>query len=170
MKFQVGTTQATLQPGLHVSVSPDNGTGGRMSYVRLEDQFDGVHVFFDDVTDAGPIGTVADFNETDIATLTRTRAHTIRFLMNLKPGPGNDVVKIYIDGRRTIIGTSWEDYYRYDPENAGNSFQVPTVGKLLFRESGTATPANLGNGFLVDGVTMSSATQWDVDTETGSTG
>ena len=168
-RFQIGTTRATLQPGLHVSVSPDNGTGGRMSYVRLEDQLDGVHVFFDDVTDAGPIGTVADFNETDIATLTRTRAHTIRFLMNLKPGPANDVVKIYIDGRRTIIGTSWEDYYRYDPENAGNSYQVPTVGKLLFRESGTATPANLGNGFLVDGVTMSSAAQWDTDTDTGST-
>jgi hypothetical protein len=161
--FKIGTTQATLQPGLHLSVSPDNGAGARMSYVRLEDQADGVHLFFDDVTDAGPIGTVANFNETDIATLSRSKAHTIRFLMNFKPGPGNDVVKVYVDGRVQIIGTSWEDYYRYDPEAAGNGNQISPVAKLLFRESGTANAADLGNGFLVDNVTMMSATHFDVN-------
>jgi hypothetical protein len=31
------------------------------------------------------------------------------------------------------------------------------VNKLLFRESGTATPGNSGNGFLVDGVALASA-------------
>ena len=40
-----------------------------MSYLRFEDQADGVHVFFDDVTDPGPIGTESTFNERDIATL-----------------------------------------------------------------------------------------------------
>ena len=34
-----------------------------MSYLRFEDQSDGVHVFFDDVTDPGPLGTAASFNE-----------------------------------------------------------------------------------------------------------
>jgi hypothetical protein len=122
-----------------------------------------VHLFFDDVTDAGPIGTVANFNETDIATLSRSKAHTIRFLMNFKPGPGNDVVKVYVDGRVQIIGTSWEDYYRYDPEAAGNGNQISPVAKLLFRESGTANAADLGNGFLADNVTMMSATHFDVN-------
>ena len=61
--------------------------GGRMSYLRFEDQADGVHVFFDDVTDAGPVGTVATFNETDIATLGRTSAHHIRFAIDFVPGP-----------------------------------------------------------------------------------
>ena len=31
-------------------------------------------------------------------------------------------------------GTTWEDYYRYDPEQLGNGNQVPSVSKLLFRE------------------------------------
>ena len=155
--FKIGTTQATTQSGLHMSVSPDNGSGARMSYLRFEDQADGVHVFFADVTDPGPLGTVANFNETDIATLNRTSAHTIRFSINFKTGPGNDVVKIFIDGKKKITGTTWEDYYRYDPEAAGNGNQISPVSKLIFRESGTATPTNVGNGFLVDNVTLTAS-------------
>ncbi len=155
--FLIGTALATEQPGLHVSVSPDDGNGGRMSYLRFENQIDGVHVFFDDVTDSGPLGTVADFNETDIATLSRARAHSIRFSIRFKTGPGNDKVKIFVDGKKKITGTTWEDYYRFDPEQLGNGNTVPTVGKLLFRESGAASAANLGNGFLVDGVTLASS-------------
>jgi parallel beta-helix repeat protein len=54
-------------------------------------------------------------------------------------------------------GTTWEDYYRYDPEQAGNGNVVPTTSKLLFRESGTPDPGNFGNGFLVDGVSLASS-------------
>jgi hypothetical protein len=50
-----------------MSVSPDDGNGGRMSYLRFEDQSDKVHVFFDDATDAGPVGTEATFSDTEIA-------------------------------------------------------------------------------------------------------
>jgi hypothetical protein len=115
-------------------------------------------VFFDDVTDPGPFPSVANFIETDIATLSRTQAHLIGFSIHFKDGPGNDVVKIYIDGQLKITGTSWENYYRYDPEQIGNGNKVPTVDKLLFRESGTPTPINLGNGFLMDYVTLASFT------------
>ena len=156
--FQIGTTSGAEQTGLHMSVSPDNGSGGRMSYLRFEDQGTGIHVFFDDVTDAGPFYKPATFNETDIATLDRASAHTIRFSMNLVAGPGNDVVDIYIDGQLKATGTSWENYYRYDNENTGSAAPVPTVSKLLFRESGTADSTHVGNGFLVDGVALSSAT------------
>jgi uncharacterized protein YkwD len=156
--FRIGTTQATLQPGSHFSVSPDDGNGSRMSYLRFEDQADGVHVFFDDVTDPGPFGTVATFNETEIAVLSRTRAHSIRFSIDFKPGPGNDVVRIYIDGHLKITGTTWEDYYRYDPEQLGNGNQVPQTSKLIFRESGAPDPLNAGQGFLVDGVYLASST------------
>ncbi len=156
-RFKIGTTLATVQPGLVTSVSPDNGSGGRMSYLRFEDQLDGVHVFFDDVTDNGPIGTVATFNETDIATLSRAKAHSIRFEINFKNGPGNDVVKIFIDGKKMITGTTWENYYRYDPEASGSGNQVPTTSKLLFREGGAAVATNAGNGFLVDGVSLKSS-------------
>ena len=156
-RFKIGTALATYQPGLVMSVSPDNGSGGRMSYLRFEDQANGVHVFFDDVTDNGPLPTVATFNEKDIATLSRATAHSIQFEINFKNGPGNDVVKIFIDGKKTITGTTWENYYRYDPEASGGGNQVPTTSKLLFREGGTAVTANGGNGFLVDGVTLKSS-------------
>jgi hypothetical protein len=155
--FRIGTTQDELQTGLHVSVSPDSGDGGRMSYLRFEDQLDGVHVFFDDATNPGPLGHETTFNETDIATLNRTSAHTIAFSMSFRPGPANDWVKVSIDGRTRIVGTTWEDYYRYDAEQIGNENQIPLVSKMLLRVSGTANPANNGNGFLVDDLSLSSS-------------
>jgi hypothetical protein len=140
-----------------MSVSPDDGNGSRMSYLRLEDRVDGVHVFFVDVTDPGPFPTVATFNEKDIATLSRARAHSIIFVITLVNGPHNDVVQIVVDGRTRITGTTWEDYYRYDPEQVANGNKVPVISKLLFRLSGAPSPLDLGNGFLVDGVTLSSS-------------
>jgi hypothetical protein len=154
--FSIGTALATEQSGLHMSASPDNGSGARMSYVRFEDRAKGVHVFFSQVSDPGPIGTVANFVETDIATLNRKHSHSIRFSIDFNTGPGNDVVKVYVDGKKKITGTTWENYYRYDPEASGNGNQVSPVSKMLFRESGTANTSNAGNGFLVDGLTLSS--------------
>ena len=152
MQFDLASATSTLQPGMHLSVSPDRGDGSRMSYLRFEDQADGIHVFFDDVTDPGPVGTVATFNETDIATISRS-AHTIKLTLDVVDGPGNDVVKVYIDGSLVKTGTSWEDYYRYDPEAAAE--QSPRIVKTVeFRESGTATPADAGNGFLIDNLSL----------------
>ena len=72
------------------------------------------------------------------------------------PGPHNDTVKIYVDGTRLITGSSWEDYYRFDPEQTGNGNVVSPISKLLFRASGTANVGNDGNGFLVDGLSVNS--------------
>src|SRR3954467_2850512 len=47
VSFQLGSTQATEQSGLHMSVSPDRGDGARMSYLRFEDHSNGVHVYFE---------------------------------------------------------------------------------------------------------------------------
>jgi len=154
-QFDIASVLPTLQSGLAVSVSPDDGHGSRMSYLRFEDQSDGIHVFFDDVTDAGPLGTTATFNESDIATITRA-PHTIKFDMDFVDGPANDVVKIYIDGSLVHTGTSWEDYYRYDPEQAGNGNQLFPVKTLIFAARGSSVPANLGNGYLIDNLSMSS--------------
>jgi hypothetical protein len=155
--FLIGTTQATVQPGLHMSVSPDRGDGARMSFLRFEDQADGVHVFFVDVVDKGPVGTIANFRTSEIATLSRTTSHLIQFSIEFKDGPANDTVKIYIDSKLVKTGTTWEDYYRYDPEQTPQGNRVPTVDKLLFRESGTANSDNLGQGFLLDRVTLGSS-------------
>lgn len=159
------------QADLYMSVSPDRGDGARMSYLRFEDQADGIHVYFDDFKDVAPFGTAVypwtpstpnpgcdvgdDFVETDIATLDRSVPHTFKFVMDFVDGPRNDVVKVYIDGVLKITGTSWEDYFRFCEGN-------PTrpVDSLLFRTGGGSNyPANLGNGFLIDGVNSATSTQ-----------
>jgi hypothetical protein len=155
--FRIGTTQAAQQPGLNISVSPDNGSGARMSFLRFEDQADGVHVIFYDVTDPGPLPTVATFNPTDIATIDRAHSHTITFSIDFKTGPANDVVRISVDGALKKTGTTWEDYYRYDPEQTGGGNTISPISKLLFRASGTANGASLGKGFLVDDVSLASS-------------
>jgi hypothetical protein len=143
--FSVRTTQATVQPGQHVSISPDRGDGARMSYLRLEDQVNGVHVFFDDFSHAQN-----DFRETDVATLSRDATHTLGITMVFVDGPANDVVRISVDGSFVHTGTSWEDYFRDWEHN-------PTrpVDSLLFNEGGTAAGSS-GHGFLVDNVELSS--------------
>jgi hypothetical protein len=160
--FLIGTTQATQQcplcaTPLHMSVSPDRGDGARMSYLRFDDLSNGVHVYFDDVTDPGPLGAPADFNERVIGTLGRTTSHTIRLTIDFNDGPGNDVVQVFIDNTLAATGGTWEDYYRFDPEQAGGGNLVPTVDKVLFRESGTANAGNAGQGFLIDNLGLTSA-------------
>ncbi len=156
--FDLASTQATQQPGMHMTVSPDRGDGARMSYLRFEDGINGIDVFFDDVQG---VTAPANFVETKIATISRS-AHTIKMTLDAINGPSNDVVKVYIDGNLMHVGTSWENYYRYDTESQGNPHDVAlenksrTVDSLLFRESGTATPADAGKGFLIDNLTLSS--------------
>ena len=65
---QTTTDRRSTPKPLAISVSPDTGHGARMSYLRFEDQADGVHVFFDGATATG------DFVEKDIATLSRASA------------------------------------------------------------------------------------------------
>jgi len=154
--FSIGSTQATQQSGLFLSVSPDDGQGSRMSYVGFDDQADGIHVIFYDVTDAGPLPTVASFNRTDVATINRTSAHTVKFVIDLVSGPANDVVKLYVDGILEITGTTWEDYYRYDPEQTGNGNKVPGISHLIMPVRGIASPSTLDNGYLIDNVSLSS--------------
>ncbi|MEO7509240.1 MAG: hypothetical protein ABIZ95_18490, partial [Pyrinomonadaceae bacterium] len=149
------------QPGLAMSMAPDRGDGARMSYLRYVDQADGIHVFFDDFQDVAPFGGAIgdvngcsgldDFTDIDIATLSRTAPHTIKFVMFFVDGPRNDIVMIYIDGVLKHTGTSWEDYSRYC-----QSSQPATVDSLLIRTAGANAPATAGNGFLFDNMLLSS--------------
>ena len=174
MEFEIASTvPGAQQPGLHISVSPDRGDGSRMSYLRFEDGPTGLDVFFDDVQGtfnggtpdcpaSTPIGgKCANFVETKIATgLKRSVPHQIRLTLDTKDGPSNDVVKVYIDGKKVHKGTSWEDYYRYDSEASAE--QSPRIVKtILFRSGGDPTPADLGKGFLFDRVSLRSGDAGD---------
>lgn len=156
-QFDIAAAQLDQQPGLALSVSPDNGSGARMSYVRFEDHTDGIHVYFDDAIDAGPLNAVATWNENDIATLSRSESHTIKFVMDFVDGPSNDVVKIYIDGALVHTGTSWEDYYRYDPEQKSGGNVLSPVNTLIFRAAGTAASSASSKGYLFDNVSLSTS-------------
>jgi hypothetical protein len=158
-QFDLATTSSSQQTGLYMSVSPDRGDGARMSYLRFEDKADGIHVFFDDYQDgiveaAGTCDSGDNFVESDIATLSRTSTHNIKFSMNFVNGSNNDVVKIYIDGSLVKTGTSWEGYFNYCEGN-----NTRTVDSLLFRTGGTQgdeASNTLGNGFLIDNLGLKS--------------
>jgi len=140
---------AAPQQGLVMSISPTNGDGARMSYVRLEDRFDGVRVFFTDYPNETVVTTYTD---RWIATLDRNVAHRIRFETKFVQGGDNDVVRVYIDNELKACGTSWENYYRFIEQ------RDPTPSdRLMWRLNATAAPALQGAGFLFDNVTSGSS-------------
>ena len=156
VSFNLASAVPTAQqPGLSMSTSPDRGDGARMSYLRFEDQADGIHVFFDDYRDHAPFGTSGnpavgcgiedEFAETEIAVVDRATAHNFKIVMDFVDGPRNDIVKVYVDGILSATGTSWEDYFRYCEGNP-----TRTVDSLLFRTAGPAAPGTFGQGFLID--------------------
>jgi hypothetical protein len=149
----LSATPGAEQPGLTMTVSPDSGNGGRMSFIRLRDMPTGVSIDFDDavIDTQGAVG----FREVEIAhLLDRTVPHSVRFSMDFVPGVNNDVVKVYVDGALAITGTSWENYYR--DASGGPASDVPVIDQLLFRASATAAPATQGKGFEFDNVSLSS--------------
>jgi uncharacterized repeat protein (TIGR01451 family) len=138
-----------LQPGLRMDVSPDMGEGGRMSYIGLTDTEDGIEITFFDTPEVN-----GDFQGYDLGTVPRNVVHTIRFWMKLNPGPDNDLVRIFIDGRD--VGqcfTTWENFYRATKQ------PVPISDRLLFRSPNRDGnhPSLLGGGYLFDTVTTTTA-------------
>ncbi len=167
------TVPGAQHPGLSVVASPDRGDGARMSWVQMTDTSTGLAVNFYDYRDAAPFGTLAvpsdgcgsgdDFQFTNVATgLDRSVPHTIRITVQFVDGPRNDIVKVYVDGVLKHTGTTWEDYFRWCTESGGGVVNDPvadasrTVDSILFRTAGTAATATLGNGFLIDNLTLTS--------------
>ena len=152
--FDIASTKQEAQNGLSISVSPDDGTGNRISYLRFEDRSDGIHVYFNEVS--GTDAETLSFNDREVAILPRTTSHNIKFTIYYKDGASNDVVKIYVDGTEKATGASWENYYRYSSEQSGNGNVTPKADRLLFRAAGDPAAANLGGGFLLDSTVTTS--------------
>ena len=155
MEFDIASAVPDAQqPGLNISVSPDRGDGSRMSYLNFGDGPTGIDVtFYDTPGTSNP----ANFSPTIVATgLDRTVPHHIKLTMQVNDGPSNDVVQVYIDGTLVHTGTSWENYYRYDSEASAE--QSPRIVKsVIFAARGTSVPANNGNGFLFDNLSLTSS-------------
>jgi hypothetical protein len=160
-------------------MAPDRGDGARMSYIRLEDDFSGLRVFFDDYQDFPPFGSLGtpasaakgcgledNFIETMVASgLNRSKAHTVKLAIDFIDGPHNDVVKVYVDGNLRHTGTTWEDYFRWCTESGGGTGnaafdQSRTVDSMIFTVrggQGESHPLNRGKGFLIDNLTYVSS-------------
>ena len=103
-EFQIKSVTGTNQ-GMSMNIAPQTAGGARMSNLRFQDEADGIHVLFSDVLN--PTGAVgfqnAPFRTVDIATLSYADTHTVTLVMNLIPGPHNDVVQVYIDGSAGLV-------------------------------------------------------------------
>lgn len=162
-QWQFTSTLPTEQTGLAVVASPDRGDGARMGWVQMADTSTGLEVRFNDYRDEHVVGSSSnlaqgcaandDFFQTTIASgLARDQVHTVKISLDFLEGPRNDVVRVWVDGALAHVGTSWEDYFRYCEETDTSR----TVDSILFRTAGTAAPATLGNGFLIDNLELSS--------------
>ncbi|HVG38362.1 MAG TPA: hypothetical protein VM870_03680, partial [Pyrinomonadaceae bacterium] len=162
------TVPGAEQPGLNIIASPTRGDGARMSYVRMKDTPGGLEVdFFDYQSGEVEDGCTNSANfilANVVSGLPRNVPHTIKLTMNFNEGTANDVVRVYVDGVLEHTGQSWEDYYR---ECEASSTR--TVDSMLFLSRGTAAPGTLGQGFLIDNLSLNSANDADFDGDADST-
>jgi hypothetical protein len=86
----------------------------------------------------------------------RTIWHRVDVNVSFVDGPSNDVVKVYLDGLLLVTGTTWEDFDRYGPTSDGGGGGLSPVNSVLFRAGGSSVPANLGGGFYIDNVSLTS--------------
>jgi uncharacterized repeat protein (TIGR01451 family) len=163
-RFTIKSVTADYQPNLRVSVSPDDGVGARMAYVRFDDEPDGIHVFVVD----NPAN--ADQRQVEWGTvLSRTTAHTVRIWIKFVPGvnddgTGNDIVRVIVDGHDVgdethTCFTSWEQWYRF-----GEMRDPPVTNSLTFMartaydENDNPLPDGpVGGGYLFDDVSYTAS-------------
>ena len=153
----MSTVSDAQQPGLEVVASPARGDDLRMSWVQMADLPDGLAIVFAERSDPAAPGA---FQRTIVARgLARRVAHTIRLTMDFVDGPGNDVVRVYVDGSLRHTGASWETYYALETNGRlifGGA--PPAVNRIMFRTgsdlhrgvSGDPAPATRGRGFWID--------------------
>jgi hypothetical protein len=103
-EFDIESVTGTNQ-GMSMNVAPQTAGGARMTNLRFEDRADGIHVLFSDVLNpSGAVGfQTAPFRTVDIATLNYIGVHNVEIVMNLIPGPHNDVVQVYIDDSAGLV-------------------------------------------------------------------
>jgi hypothetical protein len=175
---------AATQSNLHVTVSPESGSGAtagaRMSFISIDDcgktarpnpnapdpppavyecdgATQGLQVNFQDFQD----GTPGAFVIHHVATgLSRTQPHTVRTRIWFFEGSNNDVVQVCVDALPCTVGHSWEDFYR-SGGNGPDQTNTSRVDRLLFRLHNGATgeaaqPTHQGNGLFIDNLKLSS--------------
>ena len=152
--FTFGSATKAYQPGLAVGFAPDRGDGARMSSFRITDDPSGLIVTLTVIDEADP----QNFLPIVIASgLSHTELHTIQFSLDFVDGEANDVLWVSVDNSTCnsyAHSGSWEQFHR-DVTDPPATF---TADSLLFRLSGTAQPALLGGGLVIDAAHLTSST------------
>lgn len=167
--FDFRSATGAPQPGLDVTISPDDGAGARQSFISIEDNGTGIDIdFFDTSANHALSNPNGGFDLTVIATgLSYGGWHNVAFDITFVDGniidgggfvSGNDILKMYVDGVLVHTGTTWESYWWTTTEG-----QVPpssrAIDTLLFRlstPSGLMAPSPLlGEGYYFDNVFIS---------------
>lgn len=147
--FKFRSATGAPQPGASITISADNGSGGRQSFIDIEESAvngSGLDIQTFDVNSTGGFVGVPP-----IATaLSYTDWHDFRVEIDYVEGPDNDIARYYVNGSLAHTDTTWEQYYTFN-EPANHPLGVP-VQTLLFRISGGAVPGVDGGGFLFDDV------------------
>ena len=141
------------QEGLRVTVSPDNGQGGRGGFLAIEHKDGGINL----VSQGSYVNAAGDLQwaVTPVATrLDLTKPHTVKLKLVKKPdtkkSTNNDVFSVQVDGK-PVKNTTFEAYYEATGEG---EYKTDT---LMFRLSGTAQPQVAGQGLLIDDVTIATS-------------
>ena len=168
----------TYQPGLAITISPDEGSGTRMAFFRISDQPGGLRVSVSYTTpnpgdvslpDPGAPGHPAFYEETLAENLDRTLLHTLEFTIDFVDGVNNDILwaRVGTDGCENWSESgTWETYHRLD----GGGLPHP-VDSLLFRVSTDPDPgvpdanrpgpnqvALMDDGLLFDNIAIETST------------
>ncbi len=150
--------------GSQVSVALSDLTGSRMWNVGLYyTNAGGLDVYAYDVFD-NTFGQPANFVTVTLGSgLAPAQWHQLTVDTQFVDGPANDVVQYYLDGSLVHTGTTWEQYYRNDPEQAGNGNLLYGTDRLLFRTA--VPPSGLGSfvdtaaqGFYFDNLSVTAQT------------
>jgi len=137
--------------GARITVSPDNGQGGRQSFAALENVAAGVRL---STFDINPL-TGAFIGPQTIGTVGFGQWANLSFEIDFNNGPSNDIARILLNGLLVSTINSWENFYSItQPLLHPNGVPVQT---LLYRISGTSL---LGaQGFYIDNVRVALGNQ-----------
>ena len=141
--FDFRSVLSTKDTGARITISPDNGTGGRQGFVALRSTSSGVEI---DTFDVNGLGVFV--GPTTTGTVALATWHTIRYEILFNDGVDNDVASIFLDNALIATVGSWEDFYSVS-QPLVHPLGVP-VQTFLFRVSGNAAPD--AQGFYIDNV------------------
>lgn len=156
-QFSFRSATGAPQPGLRITISADNGWGARHGFIAISETGSGIDIASSNIDpDTGrftsPIIIASNLSYTDW--------HTVEIQVNFCDGPSNDTVNYFVNGNLVQVGTSYEEFYRNFQAEL-HPLNVPSQ-TLIFRLSGDSAPLVEGDGFYIDNVSTSIATEAEI--------